>query len=142
MIERELLASKFEAGLPYEAYVATAKPEHLENWRGFEPRAALTEAQRALVASFTRGINCLAVSGTWCGDCVQQLPFLAHIERANPEVVRCRFLDRDEHRWMRAYLTDAEVEPGERMRRLYRAAVRKLEIEASHLRALGEEDPE
>lgn len=98
MIDRELLVRKFEVALPYGAYVATAKPEHLENWRRFEARAGLTEAQRALVASFTRGVNALCVSGTWCGDCVQQLPFLKSMEDANPRLFRVRFLDRDEHR--------------------------------------------
>ncbi len=98
MIETELLAAKFDLGLPYERYVATAKPEHKDNWLSFQERAALTGAQRALVAAFIRPINALAVSGTWCGDCVQQLPFLKFIEEANPAVVRCRFVDRDEHR--------------------------------------------
>ncbi len=97
MIATELLDRKFAQGLNYEAYVATAKPEHRENWDRFDERAALTQAQRELVASFTRPLNALAVSGTWCGDCVQQMPFLRHIEGANPGAVRCRFLDRDAH---------------------------------------------
>eukprot|EP00913_Durusdinium_trenchii_P006332 g5944.t1 len=50
---------------------------------------------RALIASFQRDVNALVVSGVWCGDCVQQVPFLAHIERANPQRVRVRYLDRD-----------------------------------------------
>lgn len=97
MLDPALLRSKFDAGLPYSDYVATGKPEHQPNWHAFHEGTALTDAQRELVSAFTREVNALVVSGTWCGDCVQQLPFLDHIERANPERVRVRFVDRDEH---------------------------------------------
>jgi hypothetical protein len=39
----------------------------------------------------------LVSSGVWCGDCVQQCPLLQHIADANPEKIRLRFLDRDQH---------------------------------------------
>lgn len=97
MLDPDFLRTKFDAGLSYDDYVATGKPEHRVNWEVFHPGAALTDAQRALVAGFSREVNALVVSGTWCGDCVQQLPFVDHIERANPQRVRARFVDRDEH---------------------------------------------
>jgi thioredoxin-like negative regulator of GroEL len=43
-------------------------------------------------------MNCLVVSGVWCGDCIQQIPLLARIAEANPAKVRLRVVDRDEHR--------------------------------------------
>ncbi|MEM9558815.1 MAG: thioredoxin family protein [Planctomycetota bacterium] len=97
MLDPDLLRATFDAGLAYDDYVATGKPEHQPNWHAFHAGAALTEDQRALVGGFSRSVNALAVSGTWCGDCVQQLPFLDFIEKANPGRVRVRFVDRDEH---------------------------------------------
>jgi thiol-disulfide isomerase/thioredoxin len=98
MVSRDLLAAKFAAGLPYGAYVATGTPPQRENWARFEREVALTDTQRGLVGGFVRRINVLALSGTWCGDCVQQAPMLRQIERANPERITLRLLDRDAHR--------------------------------------------
>ncbi|MEM7621599.1 MAG: thioredoxin family protein [Planctomycetota bacterium] len=96
MLDPAYLKEKFEAGLPYDQYVATGKPGEQDNWKTFDSRVTLTEAQRSLIGGFTREVNCLMVSGTWCGDCVQQVPMLAHIERMNPKF-RLRLVDRDKH---------------------------------------------
>ena len=92
------LANKFEVALPYDRYVATGTPEQQRRWQQFHAGVRVTDAQRALVASFTRKTNVLVVSGIWCGDCVQQLPFLDHIAAANPTALNVRYLDRDEHK--------------------------------------------
>ncbi|MEL7474271.1 MAG: thioredoxin family protein, partial [Planctomycetota bacterium] len=63
----------------------------------FSEGVQLTPQQRSLLAGFTRELNVLVSSGTWCGDCVQQCPFLGHIESANNARIRVRFVDRDEH---------------------------------------------
>ncbi len=106
MLTPDVLKTKFERARPYEPYVATGKPAHQENWRKFHEQVRLAPAQRTLIASFTRPINILVSSGTWCGDCVHQCPMLAHIEAAAPPdprekgqgLIRVRFLDRDEHK--------------------------------------------
>lgn len=88
---------KFEQGLPYDPYVATGSPAHREAWARSRARIGLTDAQRALLGSFTRRSPVLVLSGTWCGDCVQQCPVLHAIEQAAPQAVLLRFLDRDRH---------------------------------------------
>src|SRR5438105_292914 len=93
----EFLRSKFAAGTPYAAYVASGKPHERENWGAFHARVHPTPEQRSLIAGFSRHINVLCISGTWCGDCVQQCPFLAHIEAANVQRISVRFLDRDKN---------------------------------------------
>jgi ferredoxin len=93
----DFLLAKFTGALLYEAYVASGKPNERQNWSTFHTRTALTPDQKQLLAGFKRQINVLCISGTWCGDCVQQCPFLAHIEAANPSRIAVRFLDRDEH---------------------------------------------
>jgi thiol-disulfide isomerase/thioredoxin len=97
MLTPEYLRTKFDAGLTYADYLATATPQQFENWRAFETRVSLTGEQHTLIASFTRPMPVLCTSGTWCGDCVAQVPMLAAIEAANPGVVTLRMLDRDEH---------------------------------------------
>ena len=96
------LKEKHEAGLSYEAYLAT-DPAKAEAWRAIEARARLTDEQRALVEGFTRAMPVIFLSGIWCGDCAQQGPLLHAIAQANPRNPRnpgnidLRFLDRDEH---------------------------------------------
>jgi len=97
MLTPEFLKSKFEAGLSYREYLETGKAEHRANWDAFFERVALTGPQRELIGGFTRTMPVLVSSGIWCGDCVQQLPMLEHIERANPRAIQIRYLDRDEH---------------------------------------------
>lgn len=90
------IQSVFKQGLAYEEYVASGKASEVEHWRGFHARVKLTEQQKALLAGFTRAMNVLVVSGTWCGDCVQQCPMLEHIVRAAPlGKITLRFVDRD-----------------------------------------------
>ena len=97
MLDRDRLAQEFEVALPYDRYVATGKPEQQAGWRRIYDQAHLTDAQQRLVRGFIREMNVLVVSGIWCGDCVQQCPLLERIAGANPEKIRLRFVDRDEH---------------------------------------------
>lgn len=97
MLTPEYLRIRFEAGLSYDEYLATATPQQLDNWRAVEQQVSLTDAQQSLLASFTRPMPVLCTSGTWCGDCVVQVPMLAAIEKANPGMISLRLLDRDEH---------------------------------------------
>jgi thiol-disulfide isomerase/thioredoxin len=89
------LSGLHQTAMPYEQYVQTGKPNEQENWRTLYNRVALSESQSQLVAGFTRRMNILGVSGTWCGDCVQQCPLIQRIAEANPEVIDLRWVDRD-----------------------------------------------
>lgn len=96
MMDPTFLSAKFDQALTYDAYVGTGKPDHRESWAKFRERAGLTPEQRSLVGSFIRPVHALVISGTWCGDCVQQVPFIDAIDRASGKVT-ARYLDRDEH---------------------------------------------
>jgi hypothetical protein len=98
MLTTELIRSSHNAGLPYEAYVATGSPDQIANWQKFHSKVRLTDPQRTLFASFTRRVNVLVISGVWCGDCVQQCPMLDHISKLNPGMIDVRFIDRDQHK--------------------------------------------
>lgn len=97
LMNQGFLRAQFDAGLAYEAYLDAAKTTERENWRAFHARVHLTAAQMALLGSFTRRIHALCISGSWCGDCVQQCPMLDHIARASPKSIELRFVDRDAH---------------------------------------------
>jgi len=109
---RELLAQTFSAALPYDRYVATGKPEQQRRWNDFHKLVRLTEPQRMLIGSFTREMKVLCVSGIWCGDCVQQCPFLDHIAAANRAKIDVRFVDRDEHKELSRHL---QINAGDRV---------------------------
>lgn len=89
------LRTEFDAGLPFDAYIATGTEHQATSWQTVHDRAALSPAQTSLIAGFEREINILAISGVWCGDCVQQLPYLERFREAHPERVRLRYIDRD-----------------------------------------------
>jgi len=97
-MDADLLARHFESALPYDRYVATGTPEQQRRWQQFHGTVKLTDAQRALLASFTRKMNVLVVSGVWCGDCVQQVPMLDHVAAANRGAIDVRYVDRDERK--------------------------------------------
>jgi thiol-disulfide isomerase/thioredoxin len=105
MLEPKILQSRFNTAVHYAEYVALAKPNERAGWDSFAARVHLTPAQVALAKSFARRINVLVISGTWCGDCVQQCPILAAIAAthpANPSDPRApgidlRFIERNAH---------------------------------------------
>ncbi len=104
MLSPESLRAFFSKAVPYDAYIAHAKPHERPGWDSMTARTKLSESQRTLVASFARRINVLTVSGTWCGDCVQQCPIFHRIAQAHvvasgaePDApgIDLRFLERD-----------------------------------------------
>jgi thiol-disulfide isomerase/thioredoxin len=97
MLDPSMLASQFAQALAYGPYLGTAKPHERGNWDAFHARVRLTDPQSRLLAGFNRRLNVLVLSGTWCGDCVQQVPMLDHIARASGGAVDLRLLDRDEN---------------------------------------------
>lgn len=97
MLTPEFLRSKFEAGLSYNEYVASGSANHQQAWNTFRAGLSLTDDQRGLLGGFERKLHVIVSSGTWCGDCVQQVPMIDLIASAAPERVEARYLDRDEH---------------------------------------------
>jgi len=93
MIDRAVVESVFARAMPYERYLAT-DPSRAGGWQAVSDRTTLTESQRGELASFTRRMHVLVVSGIWCGDCVQQGPLLARIAEASP-AIDLRWVDRD-----------------------------------------------
>lgn len=91
----DLLSTTHAAGLGFEEYVAT-DPKRAADWMAIHERTTLTSGQRSLIAGFVRRINVIVVSGTWCGDCVQQGPLLARIAEGS-DLIDLRWVDRDEH---------------------------------------------
>jgi hypothetical protein len=93
MIERDEFERVFLRGDPYAGYLAT-DPGRSGSWHAVYERVALNPGQREMLAGFTRDMRVLVVSGTWCGDCVQQGPLLARIAEACPKI-DMRWVDRD-----------------------------------------------
>lgn len=89
------LRIEFDAGLPFDEYIATGTDHQARSWQEIHDQANLAPPQADLITGFVREINVLAISGVWCGDCAQQLPFLERFRAANPDRVRLRFIDRD-----------------------------------------------
>lgn len=105
MLDTSVLREAFARGLDYDAYLAAAKPGERPGWDRFLASVALAPAQAALVRGFARRVNVLCLSGTWCGDCVQQVPILHRIHQAHPAPrgapnapgIDLRYLERDAH---------------------------------------------
>lgn len=88
-------ASKFEAGQSYSDFLQSyGNEEQRRRWAAVHEQVKLTPAQRDLLASFKRDMKVLCLSGTWCGDCVNQCPIFSHFEAASPRI-QVRYFDRD-----------------------------------------------
>ncbi|MBX3390183.1 MAG: thioredoxin family protein [Phycisphaeraceae bacterium] len=104
MFTQSLLRSTFEHALAYPAYVATGTHHQQQSWNHFDKisreHAPLSQIQNELIRSFTRRINILVLSGTWCGDCVHQCPLFQQLAEVSPVstggVIDLRFVDRDD----------------------------------------------
>ncbi len=97
-------AAYFPQGLLYEDFLGThGSEEHRRRWADFHGRVALTAAQQALLAGFTREMKVLCLAGAWCGDCVNQCPIFDHFSRVNPRI-QIRYFDRDTHAGLAAEL--------------------------------------
>jgi hypothetical protein len=94
VIESSVVESVFARGVSFDRYLE-GDPSRAGGWRTVYDRVRLTDGQRAELASFTRDMKVLVVSGIWCGDCVQQGPLIARIAEACP-MIDLRWVDRDE----------------------------------------------
>jgi thiol-disulfide isomerase/thioredoxin len=87
----------FDAALPYADFLARfGTPADKARWDRTRAAVALTDAQRQLLAKFTRRTNVLVLAGAWCGDCAAQCPVFERFAEAAP-VLHVRYLDRDAH---------------------------------------------
>ena len=85
----------FESASSYADYLAKhATSDQRVRWDASHARVRLTSEQAALLGSFVRRMPVLVLSGTWCGDCVNQCPIFDHFASAS-KVIDVRFLDRD-----------------------------------------------
>ena len=95
-MQTEFLRSKFEQGVPYDAFVAMGEPMgHRMQWDQRYGQLELTDDQRNLVTSFTREMKVLCLTGTWCGDCALQGAAMHRIAEAN-DGIELRFLMRED----------------------------------------------
>ena len=91
------LKEKHRIASPYEQYVRSGTPDQFENWQNIYEQTQLADQDHRLIESFVRRINVIALSGIWCGDCVQQGPLVARIAEAAPQSILLRWLDRGQH---------------------------------------------
>lgn len=86
----------FSSGLSYEDFLAKyANDNQKERWSAKLQTLSLSDAQKTLLASFTREMHVLCLSGAWCGDCVDQCPMLQLIDQASTNI-HVRYIDRDD----------------------------------------------
>lgn len=78
--------------VPFADYLESGDAGQRGRWLAHKEKINLSDSQRSLLASFTRRMNVLVLSGIWCGDCARQGPILAAIGEAAP-VIDVRFLD-------------------------------------------------
>ena len=97
LLNADILQPKFEEAMSYAEFVAVGEPEgHRPPWDQRYAELGLDPAQEALVKSFTRPMNVLCLTGTWCGDCALQGAAMTRIAEAG-RTIDLRYVDRDEH---------------------------------------------
>ena len=82
------LFDKFAAGLPLAEFLAKyGSDADRAKWQRAADQTQLTDAQKKLLARFTRRTNVLVLAGAWCGDCAAQCPIFERFAEAAPVVV-------------------------------------------------------
>lgn len=93
----DALRRSFDQGLSFENLcIAAEAAGQLGPWRERHAQLSLTDAQRGVVAGFTREMHVLCLTGPWCGDCALQGAAMQRTAEANPEKIHLRFLARAE----------------------------------------------
>lgn len=91
------LHNKFEIALSLSEFLeAYGSASDKSRWEFASSATKITEAQKALLAKFTRETHVLVLAGAWCGDCIAQCPIFERFAEAAP-VLKIRYIDRDEH---------------------------------------------
>jgi hypothetical protein len=88
--------SCFEKALDYERYLSLVSTAHSKRWRERdEAIPQLTKEQGRRLTGHRRKLNVLVVSGTWCGDCIRQVPMIRLIAETCGDGVTMRVIERD-----------------------------------------------
>ena len=96
-LDADFLRLKFGQGMVYGDFVASGEAEgHRPPWDDRYGKLALDDAQTELVGGFTRDMNVLCLTGTWCGDCALQGSAMTRVAEANPRRIHLRYLPRQE----------------------------------------------
>jgi thiol-disulfide isomerase/thioredoxin len=94
----------FADALPYQSFLDQyGSSAQRERWQAMHARFSLTAEQRDLLAGFSRRMPVLCLTGTWCGDCINQCPVFDHFAKAAAQI-DLRFLDRDAKSEIRSLL--------------------------------------
>lgn len=97
LLNAEILQEKFDQGMSYADFVDSGRQEgHHQQWEQRYSLLELDETQAAMVGGFTREMNVLSMTGSWCGDCALQGSAMARIAEANPKHIHLRFIPRTE----------------------------------------------
>ena len=97
LMDADTLRGRFDQGVDYAGFVALGEPDgHRPPWDDRYRLLELEPAQQALVASFTRQMHVLCMTGTWCGDCALQGSAMQRIAEANPQKIDLRFIQRSD----------------------------------------------
>ncbi|MDG2423690.1 MAG: thioredoxin family protein [Phycisphaerales bacterium] len=157
--EAAFLKSHFQQALPLEPFINSLDPDQQATWHQRCQQLQISEAQQAILDSFTRDMKILCLTGPWCGDCALQGAAIARLEQACPDRITLRFLPRDES-WAElivssminagtrvpvTWLMAEDFEPcsrvGDRTLSRYRSMARKALGPASNVLAPPPEDP-
>ncbi len=98
------LFDSFNSALPLAAFLAKyCSDTDRTRWARVSEQTRLSDAQKALLGTFTRKANVLVLAGAWCGDCASQCPIFECFAAAAPAIAT-RYLDRDEYPEVQAAL--------------------------------------
>lgn len=90
-------AQKLTEGLSYdEFHQQHGSPANRQGWDRVYGNVSLTEDQLSLLRGFRRQMHVVVMAGTWCGDCVDQVPIFERFADATDKI-QMHYYDRDAH---------------------------------------------
>lgn len=93
-VKARYFSEQFTSALSYDRYLQTGTQEQKRRWTQVYEIAGLADHQQQLLGGSVREMKILVYSGIWCGDCVQQEPFIQCIAEGNTAKIDLRFIER------------------------------------------------
>jgi len=98
-------AQKLTEGLSYdEFHQQHGSPANRQGWDRVYNNVTLSPEQSQLLRGFRRAMHVVVMAGTWCGDCVDQVPIFERFADETDKI-QLHYYDRDAHPDLQAELS-------------------------------------
>jgi hypothetical protein len=94
-VEKLDLKSIWEAGQPYEAWLAASEENKRAEMERIYKQVPLSSDDAAFLKAVSRPVHILCLAEDWCGDVRRNVPVMARLCAENSTLLRARYVDKE-----------------------------------------------